>query len=90
MRWANGWCQRRWLGYANRTRTGRCATALDRLERLGFLDVEAWLQWRDVRNRLAREYPDQAELRFAAELAAVEAARAMVEAFGHWKTSLPA
>lgn len=26
---------------------------LDRLERLGFFDVDTWLSWRDVRNRLA-------------------------------------
>lgn len=62
---------------------------LDRLERLGFLDVDAWLQWRDVRNRLAHEYPDQAELRFAALLAAVDAARRMAQAYDRWKISLP-
>ena len=62
---------------------------LDRLERLGFLDVDAWLQWRDVRNRLAHEYPDQAELRFAALLAAVDAAQRMAQAYDRWKISLP-
>jgi hypothetical protein len=62
---------------------------LDRLERLGFLDVDAWLQWRDVRNRLAHEYPDQAALRFAALLAAMESARGMVQLYGRWKLRLP-
>ncbi len=63
---------------------------LDRLERLGFLDVDAWLQWRDVRNRLAHEYPDQPELRFAAVLATVEAAQAMGLAYSSGKLRLPA
>ena len=63
---------------------------LDRLERLGFLDVNTWLQWRDVRNRLAHEYPDQPELRLAAVLAAVDAAQAMVQAYGRWKLAVPA
>ena len=70
---------------------------LDRLEKLGYLDVEAWLQWRDVRNRLAHEYPGTADLRHAAVLAAVAAvaavaaARLMVQAFGLWhaRLSLP-
>ena len=39
---------------------------LDRLERLGYLDVLLWLDWRGVRNRLAHEYPDAPELRWAA------------------------
>ena len=63
---------------------------LDRLERLGFLDVDTWLQWRDVRNRLAHEYPDQPELRFAAVLATVDAAQAMVQAYERWKLRVPA
>ncbi len=63
---------------------------LDRLEKLGFLDVEDWLQWRDVRNRLAHEYPDQPELRWAAVLASIGAARDMVEAYQRWKLGLPA
>ncbi len=62
---------------------------LDRLERLGYLDVDVWLQWRDVRNRLAHEYPDQPELRFAALLATVAAAQAMVQAYMRWKLKLP-
>lgn len=62
---------------------------LDRLEELGYLDVEAWLQWRDVRNRLAHEYPDTADLRHAAVLAAVTTAKLMVQAFGLWRARLP-
>lgn len=61
---------------------------LDRLEKLDFLDVNTWLQWRDVRNRLAHEYPDQIELRHSAVLAAVAAAQAMANAYGHWNKSL--
>lgn len=62
---------------------------LDRLEKLGYLDVEAWLQWRDVRNRLAHEYPGTADLRHAAVLPAMAAARLMVQAFGLWHARLP-
>lgn len=61
---------------------------LDRLEKLGCLDVEAWLKWRDVRNRQAHEYPGAAELRHAAVLATVSAAQAMVQAFAAWKARL--
>jgi hypothetical protein len=61
---------------------------LDRLEKLGFLDVEAWLQWRDVRNRLAHEYPDQLDLRFLAVLAAVGVSQEMLAALAHWQGSL--
>ena len=63
---------------------------LDRLEKLAFLDVNAWLQWRDVRNRLAHEYPDQAELRHLAVLATVAAAQDMASSFAHWRACLPA
>jgi hypothetical protein len=62
---------------------------LDRLEKLGFLDVETWLTWRDVRNRLAHEYPGAADLRHAAVLAATAAAAAMLEVFKTWKARLP-
>lgn len=62
---------------------------LDRLEKVEFLDVEPWLVWRDVRNRLAHEYPGTADLRHAAVLAAVEAAAAMLRAWAHWKARLP-
>jgi hypothetical protein len=63
---------------------------LDRLEKLGLLDVDTWLQWRDVRNRLAHEYPDQPELRHAAVLAAIDAAQAMLHAYQRWCDRLPA
>ena len=61
---------------------------LDRLEKLGFLDVDAWLQWREVRNRLAHEYPDQTALRHSAVLATVAAAQAMDSAYAGWKAKL--
>ena len=63
---------------------------LDRLDKLAFLDVNAWLQWRDVRNRLAHEYPDQANLRHLAVLSTVAAAQDMASAFAQWKARLPA
>lgn len=63
---------------------------LDRLEKLGYLDVEAWLQWRNVRNRLAHEYPGTADQRHAAVLAAITAALAMMQAWAVWKARLPA
>ena len=62
---------------------------LDRLERLGYLDVDAWLAWRDIRNRLAHEYPGDAARRHAAVLATVDAAAAMVRAYQAWKGLLP-
>ena len=61
---------------------------LDRLEKLGFLDVDAWLQWREVRNRLAHEYPDQTALRHSAVLATVAAAQAMGSGYAGWKAKL--
>jgi len=63
---------------------------LDRLEKLGYLDVEAWLQWRDVQNRLAHEYPGTADLRHAMVQAAIAAALAMMQAWSAWKARLPA
>ncbi len=62
---------------------------LDRLEKLGFLDVLTWLGWRDVRKGLAHEDPGAAELRHAAVLAATAAAEAMLGAFEGWKARLP-
>ena len=55
---------------------------LDRLEKLGFLDVEAWLRWRELRNRLAHQYPDAPELRHAQLLAAIAGAADMLAAYG--------
>lgn len=54
---------------------------LNRLEKLGFLDVTQWLAWREVRNRLAHEYPDQPEIRFAALLAAIDASKSLAELY---------
>lgn len=61
---------------------------LNRLEKLGYLDVGNWLVWREVRNGLAHEYPDQPELRFALLLAAVDAARALAALYRQWRTRL--
>lgn len=58
---------------------------LDRLEKLGYVDVEQWLRWRDVRNRLAHEYPDAPELRHAAMLAAIAAAGELMACYQAWK-----
>lgn len=38
---------------------------LNRLEKLGYLDVDDRMRWRETRNRLAHEYPDSDDLRFA-------------------------
>ena len=61
---------------------------LNRLEKLGFLDVNRWLAWREIRNRLAHEYPDQPEMRFAALLAAIDAARNLAELYRRWRCLL--
>lgn len=63
---------------------------LNRLEKLGYLDVDRWLAWREVRNRLAHEYPDHPELRFAALLAAIDAARALAALYTEWRARLAA
>ena len=62
---------------------------LNRLQKLNYLDAEDWITWRSVRNRLAHEFPEMADLRHAAVLAAVEAATAMVKAFVQWRDRLP-
>ena len=62
---------------------------LDRLEKLGYLDVEQWLRWREVRNGLAHEYPDAPELRHAALLAAIAAAGELTDLYRAWKRRLP-
>ncbi len=61
---------------------------LNRLERLDYLEVDDWLAWREVRNRLAHEYPDRPELRFAALLAAIEAARSLAARYRQWRACL--
>ena len=62
---------------------------LDRLEKLGFLDVEQWLRWREVRNRLAHEYPDAPDIRHAALLGAIAAAGELTDFCRAWKQVLP-
>ena len=62
---------------------------LDRLEKLGYLDVEAWLRWREIRNRLAHEYPDAPDLRYAQLLAAIAGAADMLAAYRAWVSKLP-
>jgi hypothetical protein len=61
---------------------------LNRLEKLGFIDVDGWLRWREIRNRLAHEYPDTPETRFAAIEAAVVAALDMAKAYRKWRVNL--
>lgn len=61
---------------------------LNRLEKLGYLDVDQWLSWRETRNRLAHEYPDAPELRFAAVEAAIQAARDLCECYRAWRRRL--
>lgn len=63
---------------------------LNRLDRLGYLNVDDWLAWREIRNRLAHEYPDKPELRFAALMAAIEAARALAVNYKQWRKHLDA
>lgn len=61
---------------------------LNRLEKLGYLEVDLWLRWRETRNRLAHEYPDHDEMRFAAILAAVAAADGLAASYRAWRTKL--
>jgi len=63
---------------------------LNRLEKLDFLDVDNWLCWRETRNRLAHEYPDQEETQFAAIMAAIDAASALAAAYRAWRSKLTA
>ena len=61
---------------------------LNRLEKLGYLDVGDWLRWREVRNRLAHEYPDAPELRFASLKSGIQAAREVSAAYARWRLRL--
>jgi len=61
---------------------------LNRLEKLGLLQVEAWLRWREIRNRLAHEYPEADDARLEAILAAIDAAAEMASAYRHWRDRL--
>lgn len=63
---------------------------LDRLEKLGFLDVTDWLLWREARNRLAHEYPDAPAVRYAQLLAAIQAATGLLAAYRAWVHRLTA
>ncbi len=61
---------------------------LNRLEKLGYIDVESWLRWREIRNRLAHEYPDHPETRFAAIEASITAASDLAAVYRAWRTQL--
>jgi hypothetical protein len=61
---------------------------LNRLEKLGYLNADDWLRWRELRNRLSHEYPNQPELRFATLLATVVAAHELVAAYAAWRLKL--
>lgn len=61
---------------------------LNRLEKLGFINTEEWLAWREIRNRLAHEYPDLPEIRFAAILNTIEAAEQLLICYTHWRSKL--
>jgi len=61
---------------------------LDRLEKLGYLNVDDWLRWRELRDRLSHEYPDQPELRSATLKAAIAAAHELVAGYRTWKLRL--
>ncbi|ADJ29314.1 hypothetical protein [Nitrosococcus watsonii] len=63
---------------------------LDRLEKLHVLNATDWFAWREIRNRLAHEYPDRPQRRLANLLAAVEAAGALAGLYRHWRTFLQA
>jgi hypothetical protein len=62
---------------------------LNRLEKLGFIDVSDWLRWRETRNRLAHEYPDAPDVRLATLLAAIDAAAELAGAYRRWRERLP-
>lgn len=61
---------------------------LNRLEKLGFLEVESWLEWREIRNRLAHEYPDDSALRRANLEAAIKASKELAENYRQWRVQL--
>ncbi|MFA7241863.1 MAG: hypothetical protein WC091_17255 [Sulfuricellaceae bacterium] len=61
---------------------------LNRLDKLGYLNVADWLAWREIRNRLAHEYPDLPEVRFAALTAAIDAAWSLAALCQDWRNRL--
>jgi hypothetical protein len=58
------------------------------MEKLGYLDLNNWLGWREVRNRLAHEYPDQPDVRIASLLAAMDAAKELAALYRNWRARL--
>ncbi len=63
---------------------------MDRLEKLGYLNVNDWLKWRELRIRLAHEYPGQPEVRHAQLLAAIAGAAELLAAYRAWAAKLAA
>ncbi len=61
---------------------------LNRLEKLGFINAELWLEWREIRNRLAHEYPDDSALRFANLDAAIKASKQLADNYRQWRAQL--
>lgn len=61
---------------------------LDKLEKLGFLNAQSWLEWREIRNRLAHEYPGDSALRFANLHAAIQAAEEIAANYRRWREQL--
>lgn len=61
---------------------------LNRLEKMGFINADEWLAWREIRNRLAHEYPDLPEIRFAAILNAIESANNLLQCYQRWHRKL--
>jgi hypothetical protein len=61
---------------------------LNRLEKLDILNVDSWLRWREIRNRLTHEYPDQNNLRLSNLYAAITAAKEIINDYLHWRTKL--
>jgi hypothetical protein len=61
---------------------------INRLEKLGYMSADDWLRWREVRNRLAHEYPEHPDIRFASIEAAILAARELAAAYSAWRAKL--
>lgn len=61
---------------------------LDRLEKLGFIKADLWLEWREIRNRLAREYLDDSALKLVNLDAAIKASKDLAENYRQWRAQL--
>lgn len=61
---------------------------LNRLDRLGYVRLDDWLQWRDLRHRLSHEYPEQTEVRWATLKAAVRTSKDMMSTYARWRDLL--